>query len=118
VNFCNKYSLKQASTQRPNLPKIKAYITKKKIIDLILYNEQIPIGFKLKTDFEGLTSDQLSQFKDCFWNFKSISFVENDLFEEELKLLFQLQMEKKSDEEISKTTLIHIDLVQKICNLK
>jgi hypothetical protein len=47
------------------LPKIKAYLTKKKIIDFIVKNENTPAGFKLKKDFEGLTADQLCQFKDC-----------------------------------------------------
>ena len=47
------------------MPKIKAYLTKKKIIDFIVKNENMPTGFKLKQEFEGLKSDQLSQFKDC-----------------------------------------------------
>ena len=46
-------------------------------------NEKIPSAFKLKKEFENLTNDQLVSFKDCNQNFKAISFVDEDLFEEE-----------------------------------
>ncbi len=69
------------------MPNIKAYSTKKKIIDFIVKNENMPIGFKLKEDFEGLKSDQLSLFKDCNKNFNGITFKKDELFDEELKLV-------------------------------
>ena len=93
-------------------------MTKKKIIDFIVNDEKTPAGFKLKWAFGGLTGDQLSQFKDCNKNFNAISFTEDDLFEEELQLFSQLFIDNKSNEEISKITLIHIDLIEKLCNLK
>ena len=99
------------------MPKIKAYLTKKKIIDFIVNDEKTPLGFKLKKEFEGLTGDQLSQFKQCNKDFEAISFIEDDLFEEERKLVSQLLKEKKSINEINKITLIHSNLVKKFYDL-
>ena len=72
----------------------------------------------MKKKFESLTGDQLAQFKQCNKDFNAISFIEDDLFEEETHLVSQLFIENKSNDEISKITLIHIELVEKICSLK
>ena len=72
----------------------------------------------MKKKFESLTGDQLAQFKECNKDFNAISFIEDDLFEEETKLVSQLFIDNKSSEEISKITLIHVELVEKICSLK
>ena len=81
-------------------------------------DEKKPLIVKLKKEFEGLTADQLGQFKECYKNFQAISFIEDDLFEEETQLVSQLFNDNKSSEEISKITLIHTDLVEKLCSLK
>ena len=72
----------------------------------------------MEKEFECLTHEELKEFKDCSQKFKAISFIEDDLFEEEKQLVFQLQTEKKSSEEISKATLIHVELVKKFYDLK
>ena len=91
---------------------------KKRIIDFLVNNEKLPNKFKLKEEFVGLTIDQLKEFMICNQNYKAISFTEDDLYEEEIQLVFQLQKEKRSNEEISKITLIDIDLVKKFYDLK
>ena len=72
----------------------------------------------MKKEFESLTGDKLAQFKACNKDFNAISFIEDDLFKEETQLVSQLFIDNKSSEEISKITLIHIELVEKICSLK
>ena len=42
IEFCEKFSPKQASIEWPILPEIKANQTKKRIIEFILNNEQMP----------------------------------------------------------------------------
>jgi hypothetical protein len=44
----------------PILPKIKFYLTKKRIVDFIVKDEKTPQGYKLKKDFEELNGDQLA----------------------------------------------------------
>ena len=83
LKFCNKFS-----PRWPVLTKIQTYQTKKKIIDFIVNNEKAPqSSYKLTKQFEGLTSDQLSKFKECHKKFEAISFAEDDLLEEERKLV-------------------------------
>jgi hypothetical protein len=93
-------------------------LTKKRIVNFIVKDEKTPQGYKLKKDFEELNGDQLAQYKECNKNFNAISFIEDDLFVEETQLISQLFIDNKSNEEISKITLIHIDLVEKLCSLK
>ena len=62
------------------MPKIKSFLTKKKILELIVNNLKMPSAFKLKIQFERLTSDQLNQFRECNQKFNAISFIEDDLF--------------------------------------
>jgi hypothetical protein len=64
----------------PQLPRLKVYPTKKRIINFIVNNESLPTKFKLKEEFEGITFDQLNDFKKCNKHHKGISFTENDLF--------------------------------------
>jgi hypothetical protein len=62
------------------MPKIKSFLTKNKILELIVKNLRMPSAFKLKIEFERLTSDQLNQFRECNQKFNAISFIEDDLF--------------------------------------
>ncbi len=70
--------------------------------------------FILEKKFEKLTVEQLNQFKECYKNFNAISFSKDDLFAEEFELVFHHRLGNKLKEEISKITLIHIELVEKL----
>ena len=48
LEFCDKYCQKTPSRKLQILPKITAYLTKKKIIDFIVKDEKTPTLFMLK----------------------------------------------------------------------
>ena len=67
IEFCEQFN--PTTKKWPTLPEIKFYLTKKRIVDFIVKDEETPLGYKLTKDFEKLKVDQLAQFKDCYKNY-------------------------------------------------
>ncbi len=89
-----------------------------RIITYIVNDEKKPSKYKLRDEFESLTVEKLDQLKEIYKQYGVITFEYDDLFDEEIQLVSKLNFDNKSNEEISQITLIHIDLVEKICRLK
>jgi hypothetical protein len=59
-----------------------------------------------------MTEPEFNQFKQCFIDFKCITFTADQILPEEHKLVCEMYAEEVSKAEISQKLLIHVKLVE------